>query len=100
MEAASRAQSVYALAQSWSECAPVSETCTRAAAALAGGDGRAAGDALRCAQALPGYGAWLGTLLADVAPQALRTALAALLAALPRDPPAALAAQAAALETL
>ena len=40
MEAASRAQSVYALAQQWSECAPVSETCTRAAAAVAGGASR------------------------------------------------------------
>ena len=42
MEAASRAQSVYALAQQWSECAPVSETCTRAAAAVAGGASRKA----------------------------------------------------------
>ena len=42
MEASSRAQSVYALAQSWAECAPVSETCTRAAAAVAGGASRKA----------------------------------------------------------
>lgn len=42
MEAASRAQSAYALASAWGESAPVSETGTRAAAAVAGGASRKA----------------------------------------------------------
>ena len=84
------------------ECAPAAASACRELAthALSAGDDRGVAAALRAAQTLPSYGAWLTTTLADVAPAALRTALSAMLSALPRDGPAALQAQAQALEGL
>ena len=84
------------------ESAPAAASACRelAAHALSAGDERGVAAALRAAQTLPSYGAWLATTLADVAPAALRTALSAMLSALPRDCPAALQAQAQALEGL